>query len=131
MNKLSVILLLLWTFLIFFTNLFGSIEGRFSPVVSDFSYYPMSNGADINYIFGSFEKQRDCNFERIRWYIEDSDGRRARIGVSFDSEILRHQGRQYFGPWGSIATINQLMNRSVVYVDHSCHPFWYTTTRIQ
>ena len=131
MNKFSYILVALWTFMILLTNLFGSIEGRLYPVVTDFNYYAISNSGSTNYIFGSFEKKRDCTFESIRWYIEDSDGRRARIGVTFDIENIRASGINYFGPWGTIATLNQLMKQSVVYADHSCHPFWYTTTRIR
>lgn len=130
MNKLTYMLLILWTMLIFATNLFGSVEGKIYPVVKNFTYYSIENKLDINYIFGSFEKSRYCDFEDIRWYIEDSDGRRTRIGVTFNNEVLRYNGKQYFGPWGTIATFNQIINQSVVYVDHSCHPFWLTTTRL-
>lgn len=131
MNKSSFIIITIWVFIVVFTNLFGSIEGKFYPVVTDFTYYPISNGGHLNYVFGSFEKLRNCDFEKLRWYIEDSDGRRVRIAVTFDSVNVRHSGRHHFGPWASIASLNQLMNQSVIYSDHSCHPLWYTTTRLR
>lgn len=135
-NKSMIVLFLIWLSLAIGSNLIGRIEGELFPVVVDFNYHTIEKNsrhdlAEGSNIFGSFKKLRNCNFERIKWYLVDGSGYRVRITINFNDEQIRMSGLHYFGPWSTNATTSHLDTLSRVYIEHNCHPIWKTVTRVK
>ena len=132
-NKSMLLLVFIWFSLAIGSNLLGRIEGEFFPVIENFEYYVTVSDSSIGgaNIFGSFNKTRNCDFEKIRWYLVDESKHRVRIAINFNDEQIRIRGKHYFGPWSTFALPSQLETMSRVYIEHNCHPIWKTTTRVK
>lgn len=125
------ILILLWTFVFFSSNLPGVLEGKVFPVITDM-HVNVTNKFPFSAIDGTYYKNRICDLEEIRWYIVAENGYKIRIktnDIPIDQRFF-DPGVQSFGPIEAKFPTEFLIQNSEVILVSSCHPFWYTFTTI-
>lgn len=113
-----------WALLaILFFQLPGIIEGKFFPVVKNFKLERITEINDGIEIYGSFTKERNCNFIELQAYF---NGNKIEFSIREDGK-LRKPGDQSFGPW-FLPIKQEELSKSSIYVVHQCHRFWETRT---
>jgi hypothetical protein len=120
------ILIGLWVFVLLYSNAIGIVEGKIFPVVSDFT---VVSGLD-NTVHGSFSKLRDCTFAGVDWFYTEADERIPAELTITENSVFRRSGNQIYGPWIVNITPDLVVSNSYILVNHDCHIFWNTVTRV-
>ena len=114
-----------------FSSMLGVIEGDFAPVVSDFAITKMvENGPGTTIIWGTFERLRDCPYERLNFREgtpQRNDAVEVRVMVTSHK---REMGHNTFGPWQVHMDQDSILHNSMATIEHSCHPGWNTSTQL-
>ena len=130
-NRLQMATIVLLTFYILTTLIAGRLEGRFFPVVINTLATEIEPvGTNRIRISGVFDKVRDCEFEGLEFYLVGPGGSRSAVDYQFeDVSVVRHSGRERFGPWLLHLTEQQFQTQTFAVAYHKCHPFWETVTQ--
>lgn len=131
MSRYSIALLLSWIILLSLgLNIPQKMEGMIYPVVTSFELTKVTKISDGVKIWGSFDKNRSCSFEKIYGVLEEN-GIKSTVDVDFmDNRRTRQIGEQIFGPWKIELTGNEIKNVKI-YTVHECHPLYDTITLIE
>ena len=127
MSKYSYILFATWVLLFFFSNGIGRFDGYFFPVVEGFAINKITPN---NLIYGTFIKERDCDYVDIKWYqYENGKSTSVKVNVLEQSKI-RPEGFHEYGPCQLNLDYTKILKTSYVEVYHRCNPFWTTITKV-
>ena len=103
------------------------------PIVTDFQITQTERVGDDLRVWGTFDKQRNCNFYGLS-ITHQIDGVRHRLPFKFEDadrpelQVSRVKGLQYFGPWRVInVPENTTLNIEVI---HDCHSSNYLVTNL-
>jgi len=109
----------------------GHVEGRYLPVVKDFTVTVVDASEAATRIEGGFDILRPgCDFIGVEWFLV-GEARRAKIAVTFEEgEKVRPGGWQAYGPW-RLPIPPQRLYDTEAFVLHKC-PYrpWLTVTRL-
>jgi len=125
----TLLLLLILLAVLTSKDVAGRIEGVFFPVTTVAQLSLIENqDSTSSFIWGSTEKLRSCEFQKIEWRLGDLENSII-VGVSFDeTSKVRPEGSFSFGPWRVQLTEHQIKTRSFAKVYHKCHILWPTQT---
>jgi hypothetical protein len=116
--------------------IFGELEGKVWPVVSDFQIRSTSRGAEGVTLQGTMRKQRDCVYLGMTIYAGTFGNPglpRERLQVTFldqpeDLSVTRLAGMQFWGPW--VIRLPKRVSGPDFWIEtrHRCHVLWETQT---
>ena len=126
----------IWIVFLSFIDVPGRVEGKYFPVITDLDYRIASVEDSQTNIYLDFEKLRnECVFRSVEFYLYEMIDGEMEPTIKLDAEFMgREQGRlsgfhKGVGPWAVRATVNQMLNVSVI-IRHRCHGLgWQTITR--
>ncbi|QCO57445.1 hypothetical protein EOK75_17170 (plasmid) [Pseudorhodobacter turbinis] len=119
-------LIFIWLLIFTFNNLFGMLEGKFMPVVENFTIMTTANSE----VFGTYDKVRNCTLDGSKWYYtEDNDRIPARLESTGFTQN-RKIGFYSYGPWKISIEEELIEDHSYILVTHKCHPLWNTVTKL-
>tara|TARA_Y100000296_G_scaffold72628_1_gene89189 strand:- start:905 stop:1333 length:429 start_codon:yes stop_codon:yes gene_type:complete len=126
----TLILAFLVTVLNFAPGPLGRFEGRLFPVVRDVQLKVVGPvNAAYTRISGTFEKARDCEFQKIEFRL-GKPGASVLLDLEFEEgSKVRPEGVHQWGPWVLHATPAQIENNVFALVYHDCHGLFPTITR--
>ena len=102
------------------------IEHRMFPVVSDFEITRSERTPNGVLIWGTFEKERDCQFVEAVVLAGAISLDLEYLDRSKNKAVSRALGPQTFGPWRISPDLYPLR----IVARHSCHPLWLNTTTL-
>lgn len=131
-----LLLAFVWVVFLAFINAPGRSEGKFFPIMTNFSYEVSETvDVDASNVFLSFDKIRsDCAFRGVGFYLNEMQDGEVAQTVKLHAKFLgKEQGRfagshAGVGPWQIRATPEQLQNITIVF-NHRCHAGFETITR--
>lgn len=110
---------------------FGVVEGEISPVIVNFKITKVvDDRAGSTLIWGTFDRVRDCPYEKLLFRVGDADfseAVEARVWGTHNKHLL---GPNTYGPWQVFMDQDTLLHQSQAAVEHSCHIGWNTTTQL-
>lgn len=130
LGPISLIIIIVLTFLPVAAPLLAEAESKYLPVVTEAeisSVVPdLTNGLRF---YVNFEKTRQCDFLGISWY--DKNGVRLVLDLEPSAEntpTTRPTGAWDIGPWRLFGI--ETLEGTRAYVYHNCHPLWTTISRL-
>ena len=116
--------------------IFGELEGRAWPVVSDFEIRSALRSADSATLQGTMRKERECVYLNMTIYsgtFGNPSVPRERLRITFldqpeDLSMTRQPGMQFWGPWVVRRPTRVTGPDLWIETRHRCHVLWETQT---
>lgn len=131
MVRLLFIPLITAIFFIFIKENGGKIEGQLFPVTSEvYDLRIEVTGTNEITIWGTFDlyRAKSCDFAGLEFLLNGPDRSVVIPWNSRESQKVRENGPNDFGPWDVQMTRNQFITAASVTAFHRCGPIYLTQT---
>lgn len=122
---------LAWMIVILGSSLPSSIEQYIAPVIKNVEFSTATVG-NVSTIKMSYEELRECTLKNINWYIGSDNSTQVQISTNIqEADVFKLKDGARYITWTMNAKMSTNDIPSNVYVEHICHPFWMSLTKIR
>lgn len=124
-------LMFAWLVVLLGSSLPSTIEGYLAPVIQNVEFVTTTKD-NISTITMRYEELRKCTLKNINWYIGSDYNTKVRISTIIqEADVVKYADGTRYITWTMNAAMSDKSVVSTVYVEHICHPFWLSLTKIR